>query len=46
MAGDVFRTGGDTAKITAALGWRPKVDIEDGLARHLAWGRQTFGWDG
>ena len=44
--GDVLRTGGDITRITAALGWAPQVDIEDGLTRHLAWGRQTFGWDG
>jgi UDP-glucuronate 4-epimerase len=42
VAGDVIRTGGSTEKIAAALGWRPEVDIEEGLARHLAWGRQVF----
>jgi UDP-glucuronate 4-epimerase len=43
VKGDVFRTGGDTTKITALLGWKPTVSIEEGLARHLAWARQTFG---
>lgn len=44
VAGDVFRTGGATEKIAAALGWHAEVDIEEGLARHLAWGERTFGW--
>ena len=43
VKGDVFRTGGDTTRINAVLGWRPEVTIEQGLARHLAWARQTFG---
>jgi UDP-glucuronate 4-epimerase len=45
VAGDVFRTGGSTDKIAETLGWHAQVDIEEGLARHLAWGEQTFGWD-
>ncbi|MEF2977450.1 NAD-dependent epimerase/dehydratase family protein [Subtercola sp. YIM 133946] len=40
--GDVFRTGGSTEAITAALGWMPKVDVREGLKRHLAWGRDVF----
>jgi UDP-glucuronate 4-epimerase len=44
VAGDVFRTGGDTTKIESVLGWRPGVTIEEGLERHLRWGRETFGW--
>jgi UDP-glucuronate 4-epimerase len=44
VAGDVFRTGGDTTKIESVLGWRPTVTIEEGLERHLRWGRETFGW--
>jgi nucleoside-diphosphate-sugar epimerase len=43
VKGDVFRTGGDTAKITALLGWKPTVTIEEGLARHLDWAKKTFG---
>jgi UDP-glucuronate 4-epimerase len=43
VKGDVFRTGGDTTKITGLLGWTPTVTIEEGLARHLAWARETFG---
>lgn len=40
--GDVFRTGGDTARITAELGWKPTVTLREGLDRHLAWARDTF----
>ena len=43
VKGDVFRTGGDTRKINELLGWQPGVTIEEGLARHLAWARRTFG---
>jgi UDP-glucuronate 4-epimerase len=43
VKGDVFRTGGDTTKVTALLGWKPTVSIEQGLARHLDWARRTFG---
>ena len=43
VKGDVFRTGGDTTKVTQLLGWTPTVTIEEGLARHLAWARETFG---
>lgn len=42
VAGDVLRTGGSTEAIEAALGWKARVDIEEGLARHLAWGERTF----
>ena len=44
VARDVLRPGGDTTKIEAVLGWRPTVTIEEGLERHLRWGRETFGW--
>jgi UDP-glucuronate 4-epimerase len=44
VAGDVFRTGGDTRRIESVLGWRAEVSIEEGLARHLAWGQRVFGW--
>jgi len=43
VKGDVFRTGGDTAKIERVLGWKPTVTIEEGLARHLDWAKKTFG---
>jgi UDP-glucuronate 4-epimerase len=43
VKGDVFRTGGDTAKIARVLGWKPTVTIEEGLERHLDWAKKTFG---
>jgi len=36
VAGDVFRTGGDTTKIESVLGWRPTVPLEQGLTRTVA----------
>lgn len=41
--GDVFRTGGDTTKITTELGWAPTVGLREGLERHFAWAAETFG---
>lgn len=37
VAGDVRRTGGDSHRIRQALGWRPQVQLEDGIARQWAW---------
>lgn len=37
VAGDVRRTGGDTAAIRSALGWRPTVSLREGIARQLSW---------
>ena len=37
VAGDVRRTGGDTAAIRSVLGWRPTVILRDGIARQLSW---------
>ncbi len=39
VAGDVTRTGGDTAAIGSVLGWQPRIDLREGLARQLAWAR-------
>lgn len=41
--GDVQRTGGDTARIRADLGWQPKVDLQEGLSRHLGWASDLLG---
>jgi nucleoside-diphosphate-sugar epimerase len=43
VAGDVFRTGGSTAKIIAELGWSPVVPIEKGLDKQFAWAQKVFG---
>lgn len=37
VAGDVCRTGGDTAAIRSVLGWSPRVELRDGIARQLDW---------
>jgi nucleoside-diphosphate-sugar epimerase len=38
-AGDVRQTGGSTERIVGALGWRPVVGLESGLARQVEWHR-------
>jgi UDP-glucuronate 4-epimerase len=35
--GDVRRTAADTTLARRQLGWRPHVDLEDGLASELSW---------
>jgi UDP-glucuronate 4-epimerase len=37
LAGDVRRTGGDTAAIRSVLGWRPAVSLRDGIGRQFSW---------
>jgi nucleoside-diphosphate-sugar epimerase len=37
QAGDVARTGGDTARIRELLGWVPATSLDDGLAAMSAW---------
>ena len=39
--GDVRRTGADTTLAAAKLGWRPRVSLEEGLARQLAAARSA-----
>lgn len=43
VAGDVRRTAGSIDRIVSDLGWKPKISLEEGLERHLAWGREYFG---
>jgi nucleoside-diphosphate-sugar epimerase len=38
-AGDVARTGGTVAAAATQLGWRPSVEIAEGLARQADWHR-------
>ena len=37
VAGDVFRTGASTDAIEAAVGWKARVSLEEGLTRQYAW---------
>lgn len=39
VAGDVWRTGGSTERITQDLSWSPTISIEDGIAAQLEWVR-------
>ena len=41
--GDVPATYADIADLEAAVGFRPKTTIEDGLARFVAWYRDYYG---
>ena len=38
--GDVERTGGSTEHAARLLGWTPKVSLEDGVSRQVAWQRE------
>jgi UDP-glucose 4-epimerase len=40
--GEVQRIALDASEARGKLGWRPTVSLEDGLARTLAWVRQTL----
>jgi len=40
-AGDVSHTQADTARINELLGWRPKIEIEEGLRRQVEWMRSN-----
>lgn len=37
VAGDVFRTGGDTEAIRSVLGWCPTVSLQEGIGRQYRW---------
>lgn len=39
-AGEIDRQWVDAAKLTALTGWHPRVSLEDGLVRTLAWYRE------
>ncbi|MGX5680888.1 NAD-dependent epimerase/dehydratase family protein [Schumannella luteola] len=40
--GDVRRTGGSTVAISAGLGWKPTIDLQEGIRRQVEWGLQSF----
>jgi nucleoside-diphosphate-sugar epimerase len=37
QAGDVQRTGADTALARSTIGWAPRVSLRHGLRRQLDW---------
>ncbi len=41
--GDVFRTQADISKIQSVLGFKPKVNFEEGLRRTVAWFKENNG---
>ena len=43
VAGDVRRTGGDSHQIRQFLGWSPRVQLEEGIARQWAWVLESDG---
>ena len=43
--GDMKATWADTADLEAATGWKPTTDIEDGVARFVAWYRAYYKTD-
>ncbi|MBN1630049.1 MAG: GDP-mannose 4,6-dehydratase [Thermoleophilia bacterium] len=43
-AADVMATWATVAKAETLLGWRPEVDLEEGVARLCAWYRENRDW--
>ena len=43
QAGDVPDTEADVSELAAAVGYRPVVDVDEGVARFVAWYRQYYG---
>ena len=41
--GDQRYTLADTARIQRQLGWQPRIGIDEGLARQIAWQRELVG---
>jgi nucleoside-diphosphate-sugar epimerase len=39
---DVSLVVGDPAEAEAQLGWKPRIELEDGVRHMVAWGRTTF----
>lgn len=42
VAGDVYRTGGDTDRIRRELGWQPQTSLREGLTKQFEWGQTEF----
>jgi nucleoside-diphosphate-sugar epimerase len=45
VKGDVFQTGGEATRLRS-LGWRPAVNIEEGLQAQVDWVRKVMADDG
>lgn len=43
VKGDVFRTGGSSAAIQEAVGWRPSTSLRQGLEQQYNWAINWFG---
>jgi nucleoside-diphosphate-sugar epimerase len=41
-SGDQRSTFADTAKLTRHLGWKPKIGLDEGLARQVEWQRRMY----
>jgi len=41
--GDVKETWADTTDLEAATGWKPSIDIEEGVKRFVTWYREYYG---
>ncbi len=41
--GDILETHADTARLHALTGYEPKVGVEEGIGRFVAWYREYFG---
>jgi nucleoside-diphosphate-sugar epimerase len=41
--GDQRYTGADTSKLFRHLGWKPRISLDEGLSRQLAWQQQSAG---
>jgi nucleoside-diphosphate-sugar epimerase len=37
--GDQRSTSADTTKLTRHLGWKPRIGVDEGLSRQVAWQR-------
>jgi UDP-glucuronate 4-epimerase len=42
QAGDVLETAADTSRLEAAIDYQPRVDVEEGVARFVAWYREYY----
>ena len=41
--GDVLATEADVSRLVADFGYRPKVQVEEGITRFVEWYREYYG---